>query len=67
MELALEARECRLLGSDRSGGELGDGGTLGRSAAESDDGEPEPHDLGEGGQSGSGGGVNGEFGSLLDG
>lgn len=65
MELALEAREWRLLGSDKSGGEQGEGGTFGRSAAESDVGEPEPQDLGDGGQSFSGGGVRGELGTLF--
>ena len=65
MELALEAREWRLLGSDKSGGEQGEGGTFGRSAAESDVGEPEPQDFGDGGHSFSGGGVRGELGTLF--
>ena len=67
VELALEARECRLLGSAKSGGEFGESGTLGSRAVESDKGEPDPQDLGEGGQSGSEGGVRGEIGILLDG
>ena len=67
VQLALEARECRLLGSDKKGGDEGDGGTMGSKAAESVTGETKSHDFGNGGQSVSAGGVTGEFSGLFEG